>query len=53
MELKLKHKITADNILAIPFLLYGFRRVNCLRKEIENMDQTMRNSSLLKKESTT
>jgi len=53
MELKLKNKITAVNILAVPFLLYSFRRVNWLRKEIENVDQTMRNSSLLMKESTT
>jgi hypothetical protein len=43
-ELKLMNKITALNILAIPFLLYTFRIVNWLRKEIEKMDQTMRNS---------
>jgi len=49
IELKLKNKLTAVNILAIPFQLYSFRRVNWLRKEIESMDQTMRNSSLLKK----
>jgi hypothetical protein len=43
-ELKLMNKITALNILAIPFLLYTFRIVNWLRKEIKKMDQTMRNS---------
>jgi hypothetical protein len=43
-ELKLMNKITALNILAIPFLLYSLRIVNWLRNEIEKMDQRMRDS---------
>jgi len=36
--LKLKNNTTAFNILAVPFLVYSFRIVSWLRKEIEKID---------------
>ena len=39
--LKLKNNTTAFNILAVPFLVYSFRIVSWLRKEIEKIDWTM------------
>ena len=41
-RLNLKNKITAINTLAVSVLVYSFRIVNWVRKEIEKMDRKMR-----------
>jgi len=41
-ELNLKHRTTAINTLDVPVLVYSFGIVNWLRKEIEKIDQILR-----------